>query len=41
LVDAICGMRMDFLKALPTFDVFGKGWARRVAEVEEAAKGMA
>ena len=41
LVDAICGMRMDFLKALPTFNVFGKGWTRRVAEVEEAAKGMA
>jgi len=41
VVDALCGMRMDFLKALPTFDVFGKGWTRRVAEVEEKAKGMA
>jgi lysozyme family protein len=32
---------MDFLKALPTFDTFGKGWTRRVAEVEQKAKGMA
>jgi hypothetical protein len=41
VIDALCGMRMDFLKALPTFDTFGKGWTRRVAEVEEKAKGMA
>lgn len=41
MIDALCGMRMDFLKALPTFDVFGKGWTRRVAEVEERARGMA
>lgn len=41
VIDALCGMRMDFLKALPTFDTFGKGWTRRVAEVETKAKGMA
>lgn len=41
VIDALCNMRMDFLKALPTFDTFGKGWTRRVAEVEEKAKGMA
>ena len=41
VIDALCGMRMDFLKALPTFDTFGKGWTRRVTEVEEKAKGMA
>ena len=31
--DALCDMRMDFLKRLPTFETFGKGWSRRVAEV--------
>lgn len=41
LVEAICGRRVDFLRNLPTFDVFGKGWMRRVAEVEQVAKGMA
>lgn len=41
VIDALCSMRMEFLKALPTFDTFGKGWTRRVAEVEEKAKGMA
>jgi len=24
---------MDFLKRLPTFETYGKGWSRRVAEV--------
>jgi lysozyme family protein len=33
MADAICDMRMDFLKRLPTFETFGKGWSRRVAEV--------
>lgn len=41
VVDAICGRRVDFLRNLPTFDVFGKGWMRRVTEVERVAKGMA
>jgi lysozyme family protein len=40
-VDALCGMRLDFLKRLPTFDTFGKGWSRRVAEVKEKATAMA
>jgi len=31
--DALCDMRMDFLKRLPTFETYGKGWSRRVAEV--------
>jgi lysozyme family protein len=39
--DAICDMRLDFLKKLPTFDRFGKGWSRRVAEVKEKALSMA
>ena len=33
MADALCDMRMDFLKRLPTFETFGKGWSRRVAEV--------
>ena len=41
MVDAMCGMRLEFLKALPTWDTFGKGWGRRVAEVEEKASKMA
>lgn len=39
--DAICDMRLDFLKKLPTFDTFGKGWSRRVAEVKAKAISMA
>jgi lysozyme family protein len=40
-VQALCDMRLDFLKRLPTFDTFGKGWSRRVAEVKDKASGMA
>lgn len=37
LVEAICRGRLAFLQALPTFPTFGKGWTRRVAEVEQQA----
>ena len=40
-VDALCDMRLDFLKRLPTFETFGKGWSCRVAEVKDKASGMA
>jgi lysozyme family protein len=40
-VDALCDMRLDFLKRLPTFTTFGKGWSRRVAEVKSKATSMA
>ena len=40
-VQALCDMRLDFLKRLPTFETFGKGWSRRVAEVKDKASGMA
>ena len=40
-VDALCDMRLDFLKRLPTFETFGKGWTIRVAEVKDKASGMA
>lgn len=32
--------RLAFLMALPTWDTFGKGWGRRVAEVTEQATHM-
>lgn len=41
LVQDICEQRMKFLQSLPTWDTFGKGWKRRVEEVEEIAFKMA
>ena len=32
--------RMAFLKRLSTFDVFGRGWTRRVEDVRCKARGM-
>ena len=33
--------RLDFLKSLPTWETFGKGWGKRVSEVELEAKTFA
>lgn len=33
--------RLAFLKSLPTWDTFGKGWERRVTEVQDSALKMA
>jgi lysozyme family protein len=41
LVRELCSGRMRFLRALPTWKTFGKGWTRRVQEVEAAALRMA
>lgn len=41
LVAAICGERLRFLQQLKTWDIFGKGWGRRVAEVKAASLAMA
>jgi len=41
MVDALCGMRLEFLQRLPTFGTYGKGWSIRVAEVKEKATSMA
>ncbi|HET7797367.1 MAG TPA: glycosyl hydrolase 108 family protein [Nevskia sp.] len=41
IVAAICDERLRFLKSLKTWDVFGKGWERRVTEVKFAALAMA
>jgi lysozyme family protein len=40
-VNSICDMRLDFLKKLATFETYGKGWSRRVAEVKDKAADMA
>jgi lysozyme family protein len=41
VVTTICDARMAFLKRLPTWDVFGKGWSSRVAGVRKMAMSMA
>jgi lysozyme family protein len=33
--------RLQFLESLPTFSTFGKGWSRRVSEVQSAAAALA
>jgi lysozyme family protein len=40
LIDNICDQRMRFLRSLRTWDAFGKGWSRRVAEVRRDGKAM-
>lgn len=41
LVREICKQRLAFLRSLSTFDRFGKGWSRRVADVQTVAEAMA
>lgn len=38
-IQALCAKRRGFVQALSTFAVFGKGWSRRIADIE--AKGVA
>ena len=33
--------RLQFLESLPTFATFGKGWSRRVSEVQSTASALA
>ena len=33
--------RLQFLESLPTYATFGKGWSRRVSEVQSAASALA
>ena len=40
LIDKYCDVRNEFLQSLSTFDTFGKGWTRRVSEVNLKAKEM-
>jgi len=39
VVKALCGRRLSFVRGLGTFKVFGKGWSRRIADIE--ARGVA
>lgn len=39
IVQKLCGRRLSFVRALKTWDVFGKGWSRRIADIE--ARGVA
>ncbi|ESZ06480.1 MULTISPECIES: glycoside hydrolase family 108 protein [unclassified Mesorhizobium] len=41
LIDRICDARMNFLRHLGTFAVFGKGWSARVKEVRSIGKAWA
>ena len=40
LATEICEIRLNFLQSLSTWDTFGRGWGRRVSEVEETAFKM-
>jgi lysozyme family protein len=41
LVKEICGRRMAYLKSLRTWPYFGRGWSRRVAQVQAAGVAQA
>jgi lysozyme family protein len=40
LIELYCAKRLEFLQSLKTFETFGRGWSRRVAEVKDKAHGM-
>lgn len=40
LIRALCAERLRFVKSLRTWSVFGKGWGRRIAGVEDQALAM-
>ncbi|RMF00177.1 MAG: hypothetical protein D6773_11885 [Alphaproteobacteria bacterium] len=41
LIDAFCDRRLAFVRSLRTWKWFGKGWARRIADVRARALAMA
>ncbi|RUU81293.1 glycoside hydrolase family 108 protein [Mesorhizobium sp. M7A.F.Ca.MR.362.00.0.0] len=41
LIDRICDIRLNFLRHLNTWSVFGKGWTARVSEVRSIGKSWA
>lgn len=41
VIDASCDNRLAMLKGLKTWNTFGKGWSRRVADVRKVALDMA
>ena len=40
IASGVCEARLAFLQSLPTYGTFGKGWARRVSEVENTVFSM-
>jgi len=40
LIELFCAKRLEFLQSLKSFPVFGKGWTRRVEEVQDTAIKM-
>lgn len=40
LIEAVCNMRLAFMKKQSTWPVFGKGWNRRVQDVRVKSKDM-
>jgi len=40
LIERFSKAKEDFYRSLPTFEVFGKGWINRVADVKEKATAM-
>jgi lysozyme family protein len=40
VIDTLCDNRLAFLKRLPTWDKFGRGWSSRVESVRKAALSM-
>ena len=41
VVTSVCETRLAFLQSLATYATFGKGWSKRVSEVERAAFNLA
>ena len=39
-IDRACDDRLNYLKSLPTWDTYGKGWTTRVSKVRTIAKRM-
>jgi lysozyme family protein len=40
VINGICNARLAFLRGLPTWPTFGRGWERRVEDVRQQAKAM-
>jgi lysozyme family protein len=40
LIEAICNLRLAFMKKQPTWPRFGKGWGRRVQDVRNKSREM-
>lgn len=40
IIQSLCAKRMTFLRNLPHWDTFGRGWAKRVTDVQRTALEM-